>query len=303
MEDLAPAIVQTLGVRGGARLLFAPVRRGVLSWNTFAEHGHMRFRLLRAGSPATPWFDYAQWNPSGRQSYSVESDKHGLRVEVDAIQAQTPFDGIDVRGVNVEGAGDIDFRLLAFATPVTSVPSRPYARAPIILDVPMRSQYVVEGERGWCSPASLSMVHEYHGIDVSVEATARAVMDRAYNGTGNWAFNVAYSGSLGLNAVVAFLPNLDSALRLIERNLPVVLSYSWSKDELPGAPIEHSDGHLAVLCGFTANGDCVVNDPAAPNVRTIYPRAALERIWQRNDGLAYVIAPIGIAYIDALQRP
>jgi len=301
VEHLAPAFSQALHARGGARLLVAPTRRGVIAWNTLAEQGHIRFRLLRAGSPATPWFDYAQWNPSGRKSFSVESDKHGLRVEVDAIQTQTPFDGVDVRGVNVADGSDIAFSLLAFATPVTSVPSLPYARAPIILDVPMRSQYVVEGERGWCSPTSLSMVHAYHGIDVSVEATARAVMDRAYNGTGNWAFNVAFSGSLGLSAVVAFLPNLDSALRLIERNLPVVLSYSWSNDELPGAPIEHSDGHLAVLCGFTASGDCVVNDPAAPNVRVVYPRAAVERIWQRNDGLAYVIAPAGAEYLDVLQ--
>ena len=92
----------------------------------------------------------------------------------------------------------------------------------MILDVPARSQYV-EGidERGWCSPASLSMIHAYHGIDAGVAETAREVFDRAYNGTGNWSFNVAYSGRLGLRGVVAHLRNLDHAARLIERNLPI----------------------------------------------------------------------------------
>jgi hypothetical protein len=88
---------------------------------------------------------------------------------------------------------------------------------------------------------------------------------------------------------------------LIERNLPLAISYSWSEGELPSAPLERSDGHLVVLCGFTRDGDCAVNDPAAPNVRVVYPRAAIERIWQRNEGVAYVVAPIGIEYADVLQ--
>jgi hypothetical protein len=144
------------------------------------------------------------------------------------------------------------------------------------------------------------MLHAYHGIDVPVDETARAVFDRAYNGTGNWTFNVAYSGSLGLHAVVAYLQNLDQALQLIERNVPIALSYSWRDGELPGAPLEHSDGHLAVLCGFTATGDCAVNDPAATNVRVVYPREALEKVWQRNDGAAYVVAPNGIDFASVL---
>ena len=287
MEDIADDanFAQTTNVREAARLLVEPTRRGVISWNTRAAAGHVRFRLLRAHAPASPWYDYAQWTPTGRKSFSVESDKHGLRVEVDAIVAQDPFDGIDVH------ADGIDFDLLAFAAPSQTYPSGAYANGALLLDVPARSQYVVEGERGWCSPASLAMVNAYHGIDIGVEATARAVLDRAYNGTGNWAFNVAFSGSLGLRAKVLYLRNLDGAQHLIEQGLPVILSYSWSAGELPGAPLPHSDGHLAVLCGFSASGDCMFNDPAATGVRAVYPRAAIERIWQRNDCLAYVISP------------
>lgn len=288
-------LVQALNARNGARLTFEPARRGVLSWNTYTPSGTLRFRLLRAGEPATAWYDYVQWTGAGRKSYSAQSDRDGVGVDVDVISVQAPFDGIDAAGE------DVDFNLLAWSSPVRAVPSFPYARSAMILDVPARSQYVLEGERGWCSPASLSMVNAFHGIDHSVEETARAVLDRAYNGTGNWAFNTAFSGSIGLHAVVAYVRNLDTAARLIERNLPLVISYSWSEGELPGAPLPHSDGHLVVLCGFTGNGDCAINDPAAPGVRVVYPRAAIEAIWQRNDGVAYVIAPPGIEYADVLN--
>jgi len=294
VDYLSPStFAQLLGASESARLSFEPARSGVLSWNTHAPNGRLSFRLLRAGQPASEWMDYAQWQPTGAKSFSPEHE--GTRVEVEVIQTMQPFDGIEAR------ARDVHFDLLAFSSPVRCRPSLPYGRDAMILDVQVRSQYV-EGisERGWCSPASLSMINAYHGIDAGVPETAREVFDRAYNGTGNWSFNVAYSGRLGLRGVVAHLRNLDHAARLIERNLPIALSYSWHGDELPGAPLEQSDGHLVVLCGFTSSGDCAVNDPAAPNVRVVYPRSALERIWQRNDGIAYVIAPVGVAYADVL---
>jgi len=294
MEHLSPStFTQTLNARESARLSFEPARGGVLSWNTHAPSGRLSFRLLRAGQPASEWMDYAQWQPTGAKSFSPEHE--GTRVEVEVIAATQPFDGIEAR------ARDVHFELLAFSSPLRCRPSLPFGREAMILDVPARSQYV-EGftERGWCSPASLSMLHAYHGIEAGVAETAREVFDRAYNGTGNWSFNVAYSGRMGLRGVVAHLRNLDHAERLIERNLPIAISYSWRGGELPGAPLEQSDGHLAVLCGFTGSGDCAVNDPAAPNVRVVYPRSALERIWQRNDGIAYVVAPVGVEYADVL---
>jgi Peptidase_C39 like family len=292
MEHLTTGFAQAIDATESARLLFEPARAGVLSWNTYAPAGRIEFRLLRAGVADSPWLDYAEWHPSGSKSFSP--DHEGVHVDVDVIAADRAFDGIEVRSRGVA------LRLAAFSSPLQARPSLPYARSALILDVPSRSQYVIEGERGWCSPASLSMIHAYHGIDVSVARTARAVFDRAYNGTGNWSFNVAYSGSLGLRGVVGHLRNLDHAQRLIERNLPIAISYSWRDGELPGAPLDHSDGHLAVLCGFTARGDCAINDPAASNVRVVYDRSSIEYLWQRNGGVAYVVAPVGIEYADVL---
>lgn len=286
------ALAQALDVAEGARLLFEPTRRGVASWNTFEPTGAIRFRLLRAHAPATDWLDLARWHPGGSTSHSPSHA--GVRVDIDEIVAEQPFDGIDLR------ADGVRFNLLAFASAVPARASLPYARGAFILDVPQLTQYEREDERGWCSPASLAMLLAYHGLPISVADAARGVFDRAYNGTGNWSFNVAFAGSLGLRAVVVYLQNLDAAARLIERNLPLAISYSWKEGELPRAPLPHSDGHLAVLAGFTERGDCVVNDPAADGVRVIYPRLALERIWQRAHGVAYLLAPIGIDYASAL---
>ena len=274
-------------------LRFEPAREGVLSWNTFSENGELDFRLLRAQMPATPWLRHVQWSAHGRQSFSPEHD--GVVVETDVIRSVRPFDGIEVRAPGVR------FNALGFAMPQHMQPSLPYAARARVLDVPARSQYVVAEERGWCSPASLSMLNAYHGIEYDVAETARAVFDRAYNGTGNWSFNVAFSGSLGLRAAVVYLRNLDHAQRFIEANIPLAISYGWSADELPGAPVEHSDGHLAVLCGFTENGDCAMNDPAAPKIRSVYSRAAIEKIWQRNKGVAYAVAPVGLDFVSIVN--
>lgn len=294
MDDLSAPFAQRLAVDERARLRFGSTRSGVLSWNTHAPSGRIAFRLLRAGRPDGDWLEHSEWSPGGGTSLSPTHE--GTSVEVDVIRAAVPFDGIDV------WAPDVRFELLAFSTPVRARAPVASAEGALILDVPARSQYAPErGERGWCSPTSLAMIHAYHGIDEAVSDAARAVFDRAYNGTGNWAFNVAYSGRLGFRAVVAYLDGFARARRLIERGLPLAISYSWREGELPGAPLPHSDGHLAVLCGFTGDGDCAVNDPAAPHVRVVYPRAALETLWQRNDGIAYVVAPAGVEYADLLS--
>jgi hypothetical protein len=300
VEDLTEpsdrAFAQRLAATEHAQLFFEATRSGVLSWNTHAPRGRLAFRLLRARNPASEWLDHSEWQPGGATSLSPSHD--GTRVDVDVVRSALAFDGIEVR------APGVHFELVAFSAPIRSRDSLPYARDALILDVPALSQYAEEpGQRGWCSPASLAMIAAYHGIEGSVAQAATGVFDRAYNGTGNWAFNAAYSGRLGLCSVVAHLCNLDQAQRLIERNLPLAISYSWAPGELPGAPLERSDGHLAVLCGFTGDGDCAINDPAAPNVRVVYPRAAIERIWQRNEGIAYVVAPVGIAYADVLASP
>lgn len=266
---------------GSAKLFCEPTREAVLSWNTLAPSGDLLVRILRAHQPDGDWLAHAHWSRTGRHSYSAKV--HDLIIETDVITSTRPFDGVEIF------AEGVPFELLALATPVHNSPSPNHAGTRTELDVPEYSQYHGD-ERGWCSPTALAMLNAYHGQVVDVPTTARGVFDSAYNGTGNWSFNVAFSGTLGLRGVVAYLQNLAHAARFIDAGIPIAMSYSWSGDELPGAPIEHSDGHLVVLRGFTEGGDPIVNDPAAPGVRAVYPRAAIEKIWLRNKGVAYVVA-------------
>ncbi len=257
-----------------------------MSWNTCAPCGQLDFRIVRGAQPASGWLLHSGWNEQERRSFSPK--ERGVRVNTDVIATREPFDGIDVR------APGVYFQAVALATPPRRGVSSEHFCARLELAVPARSQYVAGGEPGWCSPASLSMIHAYYDRAMDVSEVARQVFDSAYNGSGNWSFNVAYSGRLGLIGVVAYLRNLEHAARFISAGIPLTLSYSWSADELPNAPVEHSDGHLAVLRGFNEGGDPLMNDPASANLQEIYPREAFERAWSRSGRVAYVVAQRGV---------
>lgn len=185
-----------------------------------------------------------------------------------------------------------------------------------VLDVPRYSQMVHEGHypqwggggEAWCSPTSTSMVLAYYDAlppasdhawvpddhtSPWVDHAARMTYDHGYDGTGNWSFNMAYAGRLVGRADVVRLPDLRAVERLVADGVPVVMSIAFGAGELSGAPISSSNGHLLVVVGFTADGDVVVNDPAADGpsgVRRTYDRAQLERAWlDASTGTAYVL--------------
>ncbi|MFL5732761.1 MAG: C39 family peptidase, partial [Chloroflexia bacterium] len=85
----------------------------------------------------------------------------------------------------------------------------------------------------------------------------------------------------------------------IASGVPVIISVAWGRNQLTGAPIPTSAGHLEVLAGFDARGNPIINDPAAPTnaaVQRTYLRAELEKLWlQSSGGTAYLIYPMGRA--------
>ena len=93
------------------------------------------------------------------------------------------------------------------------------------------------------------------------------------------------------SAAAAYLRDLVTVEAFIAAGLPVALSISWQGDDLPGAPLARSDGHILVVRGFDARGDVIVNDPAQPAVRHVYPRAAFARCWLDHGGVALLVAP------------
>ncbi|MEV5298197.1 peptidase C39 family protein [Amycolatopsis methanolica] len=204
--------------------------------------------------------------------------------------------------------------------------SRPGKASGIELPVPAYAQNIHKGHfpeyggggESWCSPTSTEMVVEYWGrrpraedmtwipagyADRTVDYAARHTYDHSYEGTGNWPFNTAYAATFGLRGHVTRLHSLTELEDYIARGIPVITSQSFRADELDGAGYGTA-GHIMVVVGFTANGDVIANDPAAnsnANVRTIYPRAQFENIWQRTkrhteDG-SVASGPGGVVYL------
>ncbi len=143
------------------------------------------------------------------------------------------------------------------------------------------------------APATYTWVGAGH-TDPWVDQAARATYDADYEGTGNWAFNTAYAASLAGDAFVTRLDSLREAEGYIVAGIPLVVSISFAKGRLTGAPVSSSAGHLLVVVGFTSSGDVIVNDPASRSrsgVRRTYDRAELEAAWlMGSGGTTYVIS-------------
>lgn len=201
------------------------------------------------------------------------------------------------------------------------------------LSVPGFSQYEHSGEYpafggggdSWCSPTSTAMVMAYWRAgppeedlaalpsdpvfdangrkDPLVDHAAIHTFDLSYDGTGNWPFNTAYAAAYGLDAAVRVYPSLRQLEWWARRQVPTVVSIAWDNtdsrtdNDLPGASITSTPGHLMVVRGFTSVGDVITNDPATPvdqggssAVRHVYPREPFERQWiNASGGTTYVI--------------
>jgi hypothetical protein len=260
-----------------------PSTRAVVSWNTAAASGGIALIAHRTDGTVSEPLLYARWSPEERRSLDGSDAK--TRIAVDVVHSDVPLSAVGVTST------------AALDAVAVAVPPPPDARvAPRdrtdALDVPKLSQYVAKypEERGWCSAAALAMLLKYHGVDADVPAVARAVHDASHNGTGNWAFNAAHAGARGLRGVVAYLRGIDHVAAFVDAGLPVAISIAWNHGELPGAPIEHSGGHLLVVRGVEPE-HVFVNDPAQPAIATRYSRTALDLIFREHGGVAYLVAP------------
>ena len=284
----------------------------------------VELRARAADGTTGTWDTVADWSRTGRPvprtTYSGQTDDLG-RVSVDTWFAASSVTSWQVRvtlmrpkgsslGVSLERVG-------AVASVDASTPrptSQPGPAAGTVLPVPTYSQMVHSGHypqwggggEAWCSPTSTAMVLAYYGIsptpvgitaghvDPVVDHTAKMVFDHGYDGTGNWAFNTAYAATLvGGDSYVTRMRDLREAEDHIAAGVPVIVSVAFGRNQLAGAPISASNGHLMVVVGFEADGDVVVNDPAGATnaeVRRVYDRAQFERIWiAASGGTAYVI--------------
>ena len=284
----------------------------------------VQVRARAADGTTGSWDTVADWSrtnrPVPRTTYSGQTDDLG-RVSVDTWSAASSVTAWQVRVTLMRPRGSslaVSLeRVGAVASADASSPrstSVPGPAAGTVLPVPTYSQMVHDGHypqwgnggEAWCSPTSTAMVLAYYGIapaptgitpghvDAVVDHTAKMVFDHGYDGTGNWAFNTAYASTLVAgDAYVTRLRDLREAEDHILAGVPLIVSVAFGRNQLAGAPISASNGHLLVVVGFEPDGDVVVNDPAGATnaeVRRVYDRAQFERIWiAASGGTAYVI--------------
>lgn len=255
----------------------------------------------RIGGRWRPWLTLGRWT-GGTGGTSVKQQKtDGCSVDVDTLVIDRGLMAEQI-GYRVKGAKEGRVRYVALAAwrrddraPFAARRSAAWGK---IIDVPKRSQMIEDPSiRGdICSPTSLSMVLEHHGVNRSTREVADGVYDHEAKIYGNWPLNTAYAAAAGMRlAYVARFRGMEDLEAEIAAGRPVIVSHKWKEGELTGAPVKSSNGHLIVVVGFTEEGDVVVNDPAAnpeqgEDVRRVYPRKELYHTWLENAaGVAYVI--------------
>ena len=275
------------------------------SWDTLAgwAAGDTRFHRTSLGAQSD---DLARVNVDTWQANDASFGSWQLRVTL-LRRAGTTADPA------VQTVGAMSSRLPAVSQVATS---RTGIANGTVLTVPRYSQMIHEGDypeydsggEAWCSPTSVSMVLGYHGRLPSpeeyawvesphpnrfVDHAARSTFDQEYDGTGNWPFSTAYAAQHADAAFVTRLRSLREAEMFIRAGIPLVASVAFGSDELDGSPLTSTDGHLLVISGFRADGDVVVNDPAAARNRGVvrtYDRGQFENAWlPESGGLVYVV--------------
>lgn len=291
----------------------------IASWNASTPTGAWIETLIAARLDGrwTKWYNLGVWaaddSTIARHSVKLQGDSDGY-VAVDTLvltNKRSPVDAyqIRVRLFSAENAAIPAVRNLSLAystmpvkKPVLS--SGNPANWNTLLAVPECSQMVyLDGGEVWCSPTSTSMVIGYWMQDTGpceprVRAAVKGVYDWIYDGHGNWPFNTAYAATLGLQGYVARFTSLEQAEQWVAAGVPVIASIAWGKNDLTGAPIPSSGGHLLVIVGFDASGNPIVNDPAAASdedVQRTYLRSEFESLWlSASGGTVYLIYPPAI---------
>jgi len=270
----------------------------------------------RRGERWSRFYRIAAWDsaPAGsrRTSFDSQRDEDG-RVATDTLRLAAPADALQARVLLCARPGadmpELE-RLTLCLSRESPAPAPAGEPAPSAVELPLLlSQYAYEQGAGWCSPTAVSMVLAYWRArtgdsrlerfaapDCVPTLAAPQIHDPAWEGTGNWSFNVAFAASLGLTAYVTRMHSLEQVARWTAAGVPVVVSVAWEAGQIENAP-GSTDGHLTLVTGF-ADGRAMIAEPAGRGgpeaIRRAYPAGQLGAAWQENsNGTVYLIYPDG----------
>ena len=232
-------------------------------------------------------FTHAQYRITLAQTGSAEAATAKSSIERVALTFSSSA------AADARYGGDINSGPGTFRTGMPLADSAQPAR--VALAVPLRSQKTERREIAGriCSPTSVSMVLAAYGSSIDVLSMANLAYDARHDLYGNWPRNVQAAFSSGTPGFVTRIGTWREVEDYLTLGWPLVISIATKSHELRGAPYPATDGHLVVIRGIDANGNVLVNDPAATTpeqAAVTYNRTDLEHVWlRRNLGTAYVL--------------
>ncbi|MDD2804640.1 MAG: NlpC/P60 family protein [Elusimicrobiales bacterium] len=251
----------------------------------------------------SPWFSYGSFDPAGGGASAAAQEGPFGRMDTDILKLAQKAGAFRYRLTLAPSAKPATLRLAAASYTDSQAPYVPAEAAlkpagfkAVKFALPKYSQMTqqVNYKGDICSPVSLAMTLTGLGLETPPLGAAAPVLDSAQNIYGNWFFNTAYAGSRGLYAILARLNTLEEARAFVQAGTPVIASVTFGPDELDNAPLKKTKGHLLVIAGFTAKGDVITHDPAAPEEKTVervYKREQFARAWLGNKfGTSYLVA-------------
>ncbi len=311
-EDAAIGVVETPQMTPPK-----PFDEVVPSWSSYTPDGAYLVVLIkvRIDGKWTRWYRMELYNVSAKPE-----PKKSLRDGDDLARVST--DTLHLRGGKMSDAVQARFELhstdgktyptLRFISVNTNDPAGMVEQTDPIksvwgteLDIPFYSQLSVPKGNIYCSPTSTAMVLGYWArklnrpeMQISVQKSVDNCLDHARSIGGNWNFNTAYAGEF--KDMIAYVDRYASLSRIewwIARGVPVIVSHDYGVLN----KWKNSAGHLAVVRGFTKDGDVVLNDPWTPKdkldqVRKVFKRADFENCWLGkvgSQGTVYIIHPEG----------
>lgn len=297
----------------GERVLTSPViktRLGwnelVASWNAVTTNGTGLRIEIRSynGERPTRFFNLGLWSGDParqpRESVPGQKDDDG-EVQTDTLVLSWPATNLQLRLTLRGGPPWPEMKFLGLT--LLDNRARPESLPPaqeawgIALPVPERSQLHYPGGDAWCSPTVVSMLLGFWAdklhrpeLDCLPPVVAREIHDPKWEGTGNWAFNMAYAGSLpGMRAMVVRLSDLAEVEDWIARGIPVGLSICSNRLNDRG---RKPRGHLVVCVGFTARGEPILHDPGrSKEIHRVVPRERLVDAWAYSKNTTYLVYP------------
>lgn len=167
------------------------------------------------------------------------------------------------------------------------------------LAVPPFSQFSQSDTIGHriCSPTSVAMVLNYHGVPATPTEVAARAYSAAHDLYGVWPANIDSAASFGVGGFLCHLTDWESVDYFLRRSIPLVASIRYTPDDLHGAPFYRPSGettaHLVVVRGCR-DGRVVVNDPAGRSPAEVYREYSSDqfaKVWFERSAMAYVLLP------------